>query len=350
MRATLLPLVLAMACSETGLRTIYEEPPLFDQPDALGPTSWADEFQQRTVQQSDILFVVDNSCSMSDDQQSLATNFDSFISSFVGTEVDWHVGVVMGDLEDGQEGQWGRLREYGGERWVHSGTADPIAAFNSMAAVGASGSGDCEMGLEASFRALTTQSAQGAWNDGFYRDPALLSVVIVSDEVDHAGESGPLGFNSCDGIMPDEYAPWLGYNLKGPGSADRVFFTGIVGDRPGGCETGTNSADEGEGYWEVIDEMDGTFFSICSPDWGTFLYELGLEAAGMKRSFRLHRVPAEGSIHVALDGVEAVEGWSYDRVTNSVVFDLSHVPESLVVVTASYILAEDASADVLENL
>ena len=60
---------LLFSCSETELRVIYEEPTFYEQPDALAPTLWTDTFQQRTVEASDILFVVDNSCSMIDEQQ-----------------------------------------------------------------------------------------------------------------------------------------------------------------------------------------------------------------------------------------------------------------------------------------
>ena len=62
----ILTLVLALglfalaSCSDTQLHTIYEEPTIYDLPDALGPTLWTDTFQQRTVEASDILFVVDD--------------------------------------------------------------------------------------------------------------------------------------------------------------------------------------------------------------------------------------------------------------------------------------------------
>lgn len=331
------------ACSDTEIRVVYEPPTFYEQPAALGPTRWVDEFQQRTVQKSDILFVVDNSGSMGDDQEELAANFDQFISSFSGSTLDWHVGVVAGDLEPGNENEWGRLREYQGERWVHPGTPDPVTAFNAMANIGANGSGECEMGLEASFSALGWLTGNGQWNAGFYREDALLSIVIVSDEIDHAGESSPFG--GCEGIGPDEYIPWLLYNLKGYGSSDMVHFTGIIGDRPNGCETADNSADAGDGYWEVIDAVGGNFHSLCSADWGTFLYGVGLEAAGLKSSFRLRRVPAEGTIEVRWDGV-AVEGgtWTYDRVRNSVEFEVANIPPPLTVVEVEYVLAEDASA------
>ena len=80
----LLPVVL-LSCSETELRVIYEEPTFYEQPDALAPTLWTDSFQQRTVVASDILFVVDSSCSMQDEQDELAANFESFIQTFVNS-------------------------------------------------------------------------------------------------------------------------------------------------------------------------------------------------------------------------------------------------------------------------
>lgn len=336
-------LVALSACSETQLRTVYEEPQFFDQPDTLGPTVWIDEFQQRTVPESDILFVVDNSCSMSDEQEELIANFDAFIQGFINTTLDYHIGVVEGDLNPSSPGNWGVLREYNGERWVHPDTPDKITAFNAMANVGDDGDGACEMGLMASKAALTTQSGIGMPNEGFYREDALLSVIIVSDEPDQNDSFNPFG--GCEGIGPDEYVPWFLYDLKGPTGADKLFFTGIIGDRPGGCDTGDNSASEGDGYWQVIDAVGGNFLSICSQDWATFLTELGLEAAGMKRTFYLRRIPKEDTIEVSVDGSIADEStWSYDRTTNSITFPLEFIPPELTVVRVTYELIEDVGS------
>jgi len=342
----ILPFALAVvavgACSETELRTVYEEPQFFDQPDNLGPTVWVDEFQQRTVPESDILFVVDNSCSMSDEQELLATNFDAFIQSFIDTTLDYHIGVVEGDLAPGSPNDWGILREYNGARWIDPDTPDPITAFNDLANVGDAGDGSCEMGLSGSHSALTTQSQIGRPNEGFYREDALLSIIIVTDEPDRYDS---FGLGSCDGIGPDEYIPWFLYDLKGPTGADKVFFTGIIGDRPGGCETSENSADEGTGYWEVIDAVGGNFLSICSDDWATFLTELGLEAAGMKRTFYLRRIPKEDTLQVTIDGTPADEStWSYDRTTNSITFPIEFIPPELSVVEVTYELIEDVGS------
>ena len=343
--------LLALAsCSDTQLRTIYEEPTIYDQPDALGPTVWTDEFQQRTVEASDILFVVDDSCSMEDEQEELAANFDSFIQSFVGTNLDFHIGVARGDLAPGSYDDWGVLEQLSdGTRWIDADTPDPVSAFNDIANVGSGGSGECEMGLQSSFSALTYQSNPGRPNEGFYREDAMLTLVLISDEIDHWDAAGIFG-GGCSGISPTEYIPWFLYSLKGSGNQDKLIFTAIVGDRPGGCSTNDDSAAEGEGYWEVIDGVGGHFLSVCSDDWSGFLTELGYEAAGLKRSFHLRRIPIEETIVVTIDGVEPDSGvWSYSKVTNSIDFPIEHVPAELAIVEVTYQLAEDTGTVVTDT-
>ena len=337
----------APACSDNELRQIYEEPEFFEQPDALGPTIWEDEYQQRTVAQADILFVVDSSCSMEGEQTELASNFDGFISNFIGTTVDFHIGVVDGDLSGMSDVEEGRLVEQNGVRWIDPSTPDPIGTFNSMARLGSGGAGSCEMGLQASFAALGARSRANAWNDGFARPDALLSIIMVTDEDDAAGGFDPFG--SCDGIGTDEYIPWL-QGLRPWTWQDEIIFTGIVGDRPSGCSLGDNDGAYGEAYWEVMDAMDGNFWSICSPDWADFLVELGLEAAGLKRSFYLRRIPDEATITVYLDDVEAdAATWTYDKVSNSITFPTEYIPDPLTVVRVTYTLVEDQGATVEET-
>ncbi len=336
-----------VACSDNELRQIYEEPEFFEQPDALGPTQWEDEYQQRTVAQSDILFVVDSSCSMEGEQAELASNFDGFISNFIGTTVDYHIGVVDGDLSSMSASEEGRLIEQRGVRWISPETPDPVATFNDMARLGSDGSGACEMGLQASFAALNARSTPGGWNDGFTRPDALLSVIVVTDENDSAGNWDPFG-TGCQGIGPDEYIPWL-QGLRPWTWQDQIIFTGIVGDEPSGCENGDNQGDYGEAYWDVIDAMGGNFWSICSEDWADFLVELGLEAAGLKRSFYLRRIPDETTLKVWLDDVEAsAETWSYDKVSNSITFPIAHIPDPLTRVRVTYTLIEDQGGAVVE--
>jgi hypothetical protein len=343
-------LAMAASCSETELRVIYDKPTFYEQPDALGPTLWTDLFQQRTVEASDVLFVVDNSCSMQDEQDELAANFESFIQTFVNSAtIDYHVGVVRGDLDSGDSDAWGILEELpAGGRWIDQNTGstpqDKIDAFNEIANVGTSGPGSCEMGLQAARSALTYQTYPGRPNEGFYREDALLSLIILSDEIDHGQDQGDPFFGGvgCGGVAPSEFIPWFLHDLKGPHNQDKVLFTGIVGDQPDGCTNGDNIAQEGLGYWEVIDGVDGNFLSICSDDWSDFLTQLGLESAGLKRSFHLKRSPSVSSLSVTIDGIEAVaEIWSYNPITNAIDFPIEYMPAELAEIAVSYFLIED---------
>lgn len=58
-----------------------------------------DVFQQQRKNTVDVLLVVDNSCSMIEEQKKLAQNFSSFIQYFDGTGVDWQLGVITTDME-----------------------------------------------------------------------------------------------------------------------------------------------------------------------------------------------------------------------------------------------------------
>ena len=56
-----------------------------------------DVFQQVRRNTVDVLLVVDDSCSMAEEQNKLAENFQSFISAFDGVDVDWQIAVTTTD-------------------------------------------------------------------------------------------------------------------------------------------------------------------------------------------------------------------------------------------------------------
>src|SRR5262245_24783063 len=90
-----------------------------------------DRIAQTTIPSVDVLFVVDNLCSMFEEQQSLATNFPAVLAWFLGSGLDYHIGVVTTDMNDPE--QAGRLRNVGGLRWIQEDTDQPEALFGQMA-------------------------------------------------------------------------------------------------------------------------------------------------------------------------------------------------------------------------
>ena len=73
-----------------------------------------DVFQQSRRNTVDILLVVDDSCSMAEDQAKLANNFESFMAAFQGIDVDWQIGVTYRYLSNRPSGPftWWRRRSH----------------------------------------------------------------------------------------------------------------------------------------------------------------------------------------------------------------------------------------------
>ncbi|GEM_PF-1794375 len=182
-----------------------------------------DVFVQELRRKVDVLLVVDNSCSMIDEQQKLAANFDNFIAQFLNAEVNYQIGVTTTDMSDPT--QSGRL--VGDTKII---TAEiPIdearILFQDNVKVCSQGSG-FERGLAAAEAALTTHMDEGGANVGFLRDDAALSVVIVSDEDDLSAK--PVG----------EYLTTIKGVKGAAGYRDDtlVNISAVVGDPPAGCE------------------------------------------------------------------------------------------------------------------
>ena len=106
-----------------------------------------DVFYQDASKAVDILMVVDDSCSMEPFQQKLGESFDSFMTYFIDTNVDYQIAVTTTDVTNWQAGQ---IR---GEV-IGPGTASAASRFSEAVNVGTLGSG-FEMGLEAAAMALS---------------------------------------------------------------------------------------------------------------------------------------------------------------------------------------------------
>lgn len=58
-----------------------------------------DQFQQNRLNAVDLLLVVDNSCSMVEEQDNLAQNFDALLTTFAAADVDWRLAVTTTDTD-----------------------------------------------------------------------------------------------------------------------------------------------------------------------------------------------------------------------------------------------------------
>ncbi len=295
-------------------------------------TEHTDTFTQTTGQDVDVLFVIDDSGSMSEEQTNLANNFQSFIGGAATWQNDFHIGVVTTDLEAGN----GRLVTTGSNaRFV---TTANQAQFAQNAKVGTNGSGD-EKGLACAQAALSLPNTAGSgavanltacssdtdctapercWdnycggrNRGFLREDAALEVVIVSDEEDNS---------------PSDLNFYINFfkSIKGFYNENLFHLHAIVGDVPNGCSSGNGDAAPGQRYVAVANATGGAVVSVCDGNFASGLSSIGDIAFGLRTQFFLGRLPEPSTITVAVAGTGCQSGsganWLYDEDSNSVVF------------------------------
>lgn len=284
-----------------------------------------DTFKQAQGGKTDILFVIDNSGSMGNDQKNLSDNFGSFIKWASTLQVDFHLAVTtttvkFSPLSPGTAGEFvGTTNPF-----LTRNTPNYEQAFRQYAQVGTGGSSS-EQGLEAMRLALSAPNTTTGKNKGFLRQDASLSIVTVSDEQD----SSP--------SVVQTYINFL-LNLKGKRNRDLVRFNIVIGIDENTlapkCPSGA-AASSGR-YLAVAQAFRGVVASICNANWSNTLSRIGSVTFGLKNTFFLSRPADPNSISVKVDGVPVTAGantWKHEQTDNSIVFKTAPKANSTIQVT-----------------
>lgn len=275
-----------------------------------------DVVEQGTQYSADILFVVDDSGSMGNDQTKLANSFSTFIDWLIQHTISFHIGVTTTDMSSG--GAAGAF--VGSPRILKNDTPNLVAEFNDNVHVGTGGSAS-EKGLDGAVAALTYPNIANE-NAGFLRDDAKLFVVFVSDEEDQSTE-------------PVSYYVDLLTAVK-DGNADDLFLAAITGPATGSC-SGDGTAPAAPRYNEAIALTGGLMGSICDSDFGVTLQNLAFEITSPTAEFFLTYVPDLETLKVKVDDVQQPpDRWDFVTSSNSVVFEEAWVPEMGADVSIEY--------------
>ena len=264
-----------------------------------------DTFQQPLGPLTDILFVVDNSSDMAEEQAGLVAGLDVFVRTLQGEGVDYQIAVITTDRPT-----------FRGDV-VTVETRDPADELAGQLLAGTGGSGD-EEGTQMAWEACAP-GGDAEPGGAFQRDDAGLSIVVVSTEPDASAST------------PEFYTDAFISDTKG-GDESRFRLHAIAGDVPtSACET----AKPGDGYYEQTLATGGSFRSICTSDWGRTLLGLGLDLAVENRSFKLSQAPIPWTLEVRVDGTLAT-GFAYDADARSIVFDEGALPPAGSTVQVRY--------------
>lgn len=312
-------------------------PELIVNPPSLQDPVQTDAIVQVTTPKVDILWVMDNSGSMScvtgchgSLTEKVTENFPRFMDYFLGSGLDYHIGVITTDIDD--PNQAGRLQYGLGYKYIDEDTSDPLSVFMEMGTVGTEGSGQ-ERGLGATY--MSYEDVGDTYNAGFFRSDAALHTTVLSNEDD---------FTPSSLVSQSEFVDWYD-DLKD--DTDQRTFNCIVCVNTGSEEC----PDQGTNYVRSSEDIGGIIWDITRDDWADLLDQLGAQAAGLKREYFLSQVPVPSTIVVQVEDVggalltfDRAEGnppvgdWTYDSSRNSITF-LSYVPESLSTVLVTYTIA-----------
>jgi uncharacterized membrane protein len=271
-----------------------------------------DNFLQEGSNAADVLWVVDNSCSMDDEQGYLADDFGTFYTIVGNAGVDYRIATVTTDDAD----------FVGGTPVIDPYTPNGAATFATNCTVGTNGSGT-ERGLRYGYDALVLAYNNNNPNQGFWRQDAGLRVVYVSDEEDQSGS----------------WSTYLSYYQGLKADPDQVVLSAICGTdgyNATSCSGPGGNANPGNGYVDVANATGGVLGSICDSDWSTVLTNLAWITVSLVDTFELSYDAIDGTITVYVNGVQQMIGWSFDANSNSVVFDPSYVPNDGDVVQINY--------------
>jgi hypothetical protein len=314
-------------------------------------------FEQSKKTNLDVLWVIDNSASMSPYQEQLASNIDAFLQAASDWNADIQMGVTSTDMceavrpsdpdkimcPDRAQTVAGLRGRLAGNRIIRGMGEDARSEFFRLARLGTSGS-SFEHGLTAAKSAV--EASLTGDNFGLVRDNSFLSVVIVSDEEDDG-----VGLSKKDEAGRNWWAE--GATRYKFTSENLIEFLRRV--RPDGAfsvssvvglsrRQGLDSPCGADGTLEVgaeqlkASQMSGGFtLDICESDWAAGLQAMADDFSAQVSSFKLLAVPQDPrSIILKVDGLVIESGWRYIDSRQAIVFDADKVPDFGSVVEVEY--------------
>lgn len=271
--------------------------------------------QKSSDEQIDILWVVDNSGSMSDEQDNLAENFAIFAQKMAEASVDFKMAITTTDGTTGKSGVAvaGSIEKLTSAK-AQANAAQFVADFKSLIKVGTNGSGK-EMGLH-------TAKDFFSVNSSFLRANAKLAIIEVSDEEEQGAST------------VKDYVDAIAAKKTNAGSL-KIYSI---------CDL--NSSSTGSGVlpgcarYKAASDQTGSVSSDIHQDFHTVLEDLGDSIVNLLNSFVLAAAPKAGSaIKVYVNNVLKSEGidYTYDAASRTIKFKDNKLPPVGAAIKVEYV-------------
>lgn len=293
----------------------------------------------------DILWVIDNSSSMSKHHKKLAKQMGDFVDTLTEREVNFRIAVTTTDMRY-KGAKRGTFGTFIGESQVLDSKTPKLQNILSKRLLGIGEEGSpVEQGLSAMECSLCAAQpkvckalAKGddpsisqsmasscarlkSLNSGFLRPDSLLVVIFLSDEDD-----------SSSGKASD-YIKFLNAMKPPLPSGERSWVAHFIGRLPGVDSCSEFFSDSpGNRYIELAKDSGGAIEDICSANLKNAVESLGDRLVHFVTDFYLEKKPKLGTIQVFINGKEIPEdlenGWNYVEELNSIRFNGTAIPRT----------------------
>lgn len=246
----------------------------------------------------DILFLSDDSASMTTYRQQMATQASAIINRLNQMGMDYHLAVTTTSFGAGYSG--GKF--IGSPAYLTNATPNLATQLSNHLSFNVPGS-DLEQGLMSIKTALSPGNLN--LNPGFFRSDALLAVVIMSDDDDYS--AGTLQsyidfFNSIKTPFANGASSWV---------ANYIGSTALNS----ACSQFVNV---GSRYVGLANASSGIAQSICNTDWSVTMNNIQVVINTLMTTYYFSVQPNPASIIVKVNGVvqmsDPQNGWTLQSV------------------------------------
>lgn len=257
-----------------------------------GGDVWIDSFEQPyTFNGVDILWIIDRSGSMNDNDPELLAGIEAMMNALPPS--GWRLNMTSASPPQARTDALFPLVP-------GDDIGDALNLWNNVAL------GHWEQGFDATRSYVEDNPYASTW----MRTDAALLVVFVSDEEEQSPQ-----------MDVAQFIQWYG-------SLRPSVFLGSIVHVPGSLLCTPNHFDVGDKYIEATDHFNGVVIDICSDDWSTGVQDASAQVEP-HQEWALTHPPLEDTIIVFVDFIE-FNDWTYNSATNSVEFNVIPPEGSLV--------------------
>ena len=255
------------------------------------------QFVQVMEPQIDVLFVVDDSLSMSEEHKSLSERLDNFIDYLV--DLDWRIAVTTTNPTRSKdvEASDGKLALFPhGEYYIDYTLEESLVLdyFKQTVVVPIQREGRArfEQGIRATYRAIqrslaSERSYVSRPNKEFFRNGAALAVVLISDENEYTNHIG----NNPDSVIQLVRDTWGAQKtfvfhsiIVKEGDSDCLAMGGVGGQHSEGIQ-----------YAALSRQTGGVIGSVCELDYANQLEDIGDHVRSQVLSIKLDCPPVDSN-------------------------------------------------------